>query len=60
MGKNVALVTVGFFAGVIFTAARVVFLEMDGFDFSDIIPKNEEEAEVKINRWRRNYSEPRR
>jgi len=60
MGKNVALVTVGFFAGVIFTAARVVFLEMDGFDFSDIVPKNEEEAEVKINRWKRRYSEPKR
>lgn len=60
MGKNVTLVTVGFFAGVIFTAARVVFLEMDGFDFSDIVPKNEEEAEVKINRWRRRYSEPKR
>lgn len=58
MGKNVALVTVGFFAGVVFTAASVVFLEMDGFDFSDIVPKNEEEAEVKINRWRRKYSEP--
>ena len=60
MGKNVALVIVGFFAGVIFTAARVVFLEMDGFDFSDIVPKNEEEAEVKIKRWRRKYSEPKR
>lgn len=60
MGKNVALVTVGFFAGVVFTAARVVFLEMGGFDFSDIVPKNEEEAEVKINRWRRKYSEPKR
>ena len=60
MSKNVALVTVGFFAGVIFAAARVVFLEMDGFDFSDIVPKNEEEAEVKVNRWRRRYSEPKR
>lgn len=60
MGKNVALVTVGFFAGVLFTAARVVFLEMDGFDFSDIVPKNEEEAEVKVKRWRRKYSEPKR
>lgn len=59
MGKNVALVTVGFFAGVVFTAARVVFLEMDGFDFSDIVPK-EEEAEVKVKRWRRKYSEPKR
>lgn len=58
--KNTILVTVGFFAGVLFTAARVVFLEMDGFDFSDIVPKNEEEAEVKINRWRRKYSEPKR
>lgn len=60
MGKNVALVTVGFFAGVIFAAARVVFLEMDGFDFTDIVTKNEEEAEVKIKRWRRKYSEPKR
>lgn len=60
MGKNVALVTVGFFAGVLFTAVRVVFLEMDGFDFSDIVPKNEEKAEVKIKRWRRKYSEPKR
>lgn len=60
MGKNVALVTVGFFAGVLFTAVRVVLLEMNGFDFSDIVPKSEEEAEVKINRWRRKYSEPKR
>lgn len=60
MGKNVALVTVGFFAGVVFTAVRVVQLEMSGFDFTDIVPKNEEEAEVKIKRWRRKYSEPKR
>ena len=60
MSKNVALVTVRVFVGVVFTAARVVFLEMGGFDFSDIVPKNEEEAEVKINRWRRKYSEPKR
>ena len=40
MGKSVALVTVGFFSGVVFAAARVVFLEMDGFDFSDIVAKN--------------------
>lgn len=60
MGKNVALVTVGFFSGVLFTAVRVVWLEMNGFDFSDLVAHNEEEAEVKINRWRRKYSEPKR
>lgn len=58
--KNTILVTVGFFAGVLFTAARVVLLEMKGFDFSDLVAHNEEEAEIKINRWRRKYSEPKR